>query len=53
MVIYLNIKLNLVNIFPGFYDLKQIIKATKPNDNPIAYIFSYFAYLNDGSSQWE
>lgn len=38
MVIYRNIKLNLVNIFPRFYDLKQIIKATKLFDNPIAYI---------------
>ena len=39
MVIYPNIKLNLVIIFPGLYDLKQIIKATKLNDNSIAYIF--------------
>jgi hypothetical protein len=46
MLIYRNIKLNLVNIFLRFYDLKQIIKVTKLNDNPIAYIyFSYFACL--------
>jgi hypothetical protein len=51
MVIYRNRKLNLVNVFPRFYDLKQIIKATKLNDNPIAYIFLLLCLSNDGSSQ--
>jgi hypothetical protein len=53
MVIYRNIKLNLVNIFPRFYDLKQIIKVTKLYDNPIAYIFLSLCLSNDGSSQRE
>jgi hypothetical protein len=48
MVIYRNIRSNLVTIFPRFYDLKQIIQKMRTNkqmDNPIAYIFLLFGYL--------
>ena len=49
-------KIKFSNYLSKIYDLKQIIQKMRTNkqtENPIAYIFLLFGYLNDGSSQRE